>query len=101
MNAKYLQGLAGIALLTLTAGCSNLPLNEPGDSFGAAVRHNQEMQIVNPNPQPEPGPIPMDGARAGIALDRYQTDRVKQPKSLNTSTVVIGGGGNGAGTGGQ
>jgi hypothetical protein len=61
------------------------------------VRHNIEAQVVNPNPKPEAGPIPMDGNRAGLALNRYQADRVKQPRSLNTSTISIIGGGGGSG----
>jgi hypothetical protein len=76
-------------VVTILAACTdNLALNEP-DNFGAAVRHNIEAQVVNPNPQPEAGPIPMDGSRAGIAMNRYQTDRVKQPRPLHTSTINV------------
>jgi hypothetical protein len=89
----WLLSIAGATLL-LGACSDRLPLSEP-DNFGAAVRHHDEMQIVNPTAQPEPGPIPMDGSRAALALKRYQTDQVKPPKSLNTSGISLGGGGSG------
>ena len=87
--------LAVLVFAVTTAGCSDsLPLNEPSN-FGNAVRHNIEMQTVNPNPQPAAGPIPMDGPRAAGAMERYQTDQVKQPRSLQTTTTVRGGSGSG------
>lgn len=81
-----LSALAGAAAL---AGCSDtLPLNQI-DGFGAAVRHNIEAQVVNPNPKPEAGPIPMNGNRAGIAMERYEADQIKQPRSMSTSSITV------------
>jgi type IV pilus biogenesis protein CpaD/CtpE len=95
MNINSLWPLSAIGAAMLLGACSDrLPLSQP-DNFGAAVRHNVEMQIVNPTAQPEPGPTPMDGSRAALAFKRYQTDQVKQPKSLSTSGISLGGSGGG------
>jgi len=87
---------AVVAAALLSACADTLPLSRP-DNFGAAVTHNIEAQVVNPNPQPEAGPIPMDGSRAGLAVNRYQIDRVKQPRPLSTSGISFGGGNGGGG----
>ena len=98
MKRALTYAVAAAAIASTLAACSDrLALSEP-DNFGAAVRHNIEAQVVNPNPQPEAGPIPMDGNRAGLALNRYQADRVKQPRPLTTSGISVfsaGGGGSG------
>ena len=94
MKPAIAYAAATLAIAALLSACHEpLPLSQP-DNFGAAVRHNMEAQVVNPNPQPEAGPIPMEGNRAAIAVERYQVDKVKQPKSMSTSGInVIGGGG--------
>lgn len=100
MKPNRLVTIAAVASGAVLAACSDsLPLSGP-DTFGYAVRHNMEAQIVNPNPQPEAGPIPMNGSRAALAMQRYQADKVKQPRPLRTTEISIfsGGGGN---TGGQ
>jgi type IV pilus biogenesis protein CpaD/CtpE len=95
MTVHTIKPLSVLAVTLVLGACSNtLPLNKP-DNFGAAVRHNMEMQIVNPAAQPEPGPTPMEGNRAAIAIQRYEADKVKPPKSLNTSGINVGGGGGG------
>lgn len=103
MNIRHLR-LAVIAAAGALGACGGdvLTLNEP-DTFGMAVRHNVEAQVVDPDPKPQAGPIPMDGSRAAIAMQRYQTDRVKQPRSLRTTEISIfsGPGNGGGGTGGQ
>ena len=87
---------AVLAIAATIASCSDrLALNQEPTNFGNAVRHNIEAQTVNPNPQPAAGPIPMDGNRAAGAMERYQTDHVKQPRSLQTTTVIRGGSGSG------
>jgi hypothetical protein len=86
--------MAALVFATVMAGCSDrLALNQEPSTFGNAVRHNIEAQTVNPMPQPAAGPIPMDGSRAAGAMERYQTDHVKQPRSLQTTTVIQGGSG--------
>jgi hypothetical protein len=94
MTIHIIKPFSVLAVTLVLAACSDrLTLNEP-DNFGAAVRHNMEMQIVNPAAQPEVGPTPMEGNRAAIAIQRYEADKVKPPRSLNTSGInVIGGGG--------
>lgn len=93
MTINTIKPLSVLAATLFLGACSNtLPLNKP-DNFGAAVRHNMEMQIVNPAAQPETGPIAMEGNRAAIAIQRYETDKVKPPKSLSTSGINVSGGG--------
>jgi type IV pilus biogenesis protein CpaD/CtpE len=93
MKTAIAYTVAAIAVAAMLSACSDtLPLNQP-DGFGNAVRHNIEAQVVNPNPKPESGPIPMNGNRAGIAMQRYESDKVKEPKSMSTSGINVLGGG--------
>lgn len=92
MTIDTIKPLSVLAVGLFLGACSDLALNKP-DNFGAAVRHNMEVQIVNPAAQPEAGPIPMEGNRAAIAIQRYEADKVKPPKSLSTSGINMGGGG--------
>jgi hypothetical protein len=74
--------LAGGLLL---AGCAEYgPAGDPG--FGAAVRHNMALHIINPEPDDLSLP-PADGYRQGGAIGRYKTDTVEPP--VETFTVDI------------
>ncbi|HEX6978893.1 MAG TPA: hypothetical protein VF342_06300 [Alphaproteobacteria bacterium] len=87
MRTLIVPVLAAAAL----AACAESPpyLSAADESFGNAVRHNMALQVVNPDPQPDPGPIALEGDRALIALERYRTDQVKQPRPLRTTTINI------------
>ena len=80
-----------IALLTVTAllaACST-PNDQPlSPYFGDAVRRNMMAHIINPAPLADGSDQPgMDGHRAAGAYDRYQTAKVKPPRSVATSSI--------------
>lgn len=74
---------AGLTLVA--AGCT------PTDAtFGNAVRQTMAAQVVNPDPQYE-DPVPTtEGAKGAKAVDRYRTDKVKQPDTIRTTDTQTG-----------
>ncbi|SCW85028.1 hypothetical protein SAMN02927924_03359 [Sphingobium faniae] len=88
--------LACCALIPLAAACTP---NDP--TLGAAIRTNYAQQVINPDPhydgqEMEGG----DGARAAAAVERYRTDKVKQPRTIRTTSGSGSGSGGGGGGGG-
>ena len=76
--------LACLIPLVMLAACADplLPESPPG-SFGFAVRSNMEAQIIARDGEVQTlGPAP--GVRRGLAVGRYQTDRVEQPAKVYT-----------------
>jgi hypothetical protein len=52
-------------------------------TFGNAVRHNMNVQIVNPDAGAKPTePSDQDGNRARDAYKRYSTGAVEEPKEV-------------------
>lgn len=99
MGEGVTKGGMGLTKLGLIAAIA-LPLaactpNDP--TLGAAVKHNYAMQVIDPDP--EYAGVPNEGGsgdKAKGAQERYRTDKVKQPKTIRT-TSGIGGGGSGSG----
>ena len=85
MNIDFRHGAAA-ALALAAAGCT------PTDAtFGNAVRQTMAAQVVNPDPQYE-DPVPTtEGGKAAKAIDRYRTDKVKQPDTIRTTDTEAGG----------
>ena len=85
-----------LAPLPLLAACTP---NDP--TLGGALRHNYAMQVIDPDPHYQGDEIEGgDGARSAAAVERYRTDKVKQPRSIRTTSGSGGsGGGSGSGSG--
>lgn len=81
---------AGIVLL---AGCGQAPL-EMGKvaTFGEANRQTFNAQVVDPAPAYDYAIPEGSGQNAAAAIERYRTDKVKQPDKMRTSTVGSTGG---------
>ena len=78
---KILAIVAGVAGL---AGCAYQDSTTEYPGFGDAVRQNNAVMIIDPNPAgARVTDIDMDGARAGLAIDRYRTGKVIPPRTLN------------------
>lgn len=77
----------------MVAACNYTGPNHVYPGSGNATAHNAAVMIIDPNP---PGAqnthIPMDGNRAVLAIERYQTDTVEEPVTLTTTSSVSGGG---------
>lgn len=89
MNSTHALALAGtVATILLLGGC-NMPGSGPGSaSFGDAVRQNVAVQAVDPEPAAIEEAPALDADRTAIAIGRYQTDKVKEPRELRTSDVI-------------
>lgn len=79
---------AGIALM-LSACSTNAITEKPGDlKFGDANRQTMMAQVINPDPvytEPAQG----NGANASDAVERYRTDKVKQPDTIRTTDSKV------------
>lgn len=69
----------GSVLILLASGCTPNDIN-----MGAAVRHNNEVQIVDPDPKYAEGQT-ADGSQVTGAQTRYRTDKVKKVKTVRTT----------------
>ena len=97
---KILAIVAGAACLAGCAYPSYEDSNTQYPGFGDAVRQNNAVMIIDPNPAgAQVTDIDMDGARAGLAIDRYRTGKVIPPKPLSTVESLTSGSGTGTGTG--
>ncbi len=92
------KGLAILALASFSAGCTTIAdrefvgVQDPG--FGDANRATFAAMVINPDPQ-YADPIPPTSAEhAAQAIERYRTDKVKQPERIDTTSVTSGSGGN-------
>ena len=99
MNSRHTRFAAIAIALPLLAGCaSTMPslLEEPGDSqFGEANRQTMMAQVIDPDPAYE-GPATSSGDHAADAIERYNTDKVKEPDSIRTTNVGSGGSSSGS-----
>lgn len=79
-------GLVAVIALPLTACTPNDP------TLGASVKHNYAMQVIDPDP--EYTGVPNEGAsgdKGEAAVERYRTDKVKQPETIRTTSGSGGG----------
>lgn len=83
--------LSPLVLILAVGACAN---NRPiSPDFGNSVHHNMAMHIINPAPDYAGRPPPaMDGVRAALAMERYQTGEVIEPDSIETSEIDQEGG---------
>ena len=69
------------------AGCVQTKLHQSKD-YGRSLAFDLKQQIPSPTPEyaglPAPG---SDGARVGLAQERYARDRIIQPSALGSSKV--------------
>jgi hypothetical protein len=72
---------------------NGMPYMGGPDNFGEANRETMAAQIVDPNPVYADAVPASSAGRAGHAVERYRTDKVKKPERLRTSNSSVGGGG--------
>lgn len=86
MNSDLFRSLIAPVLVLALGGCATNSITEqPGDlKFGDANRQTIMAQVIDPDPvytQAAQG----SGANAADAVERYRTDKVKQPDSVRTT----------------
>ena len=84
--------LASVAAAAMAAACTFGGADQGYPSHGEATAHNAAVMIIDPNP---PGAqntdIPLDGSRAVLGMERYQTDTVTEPELLDTTDALSAG----------
>ena len=75
--------LAGCA----TDGPNGYPYMGGPDNFGEANRQTYMAQVVDPTPVYDTAVPETHGEHAAQAIERYRTDKVKQPERTSTSEV--------------
>ena len=81
--AVVLSLAAGITGCTSAGG---LQLGR-ADNWGEAYRQTLAAQIINPAPEYTTAFAAGSGAKAAQALERYRTDKVKQPAKQSLSEI--------------
>jgi hypothetical protein len=94
---KIFRLCLGVCGLVLSGGCTQSQLHL-SDDYGRAFQENMLAQIADPDAHylgtPAPG---ADGARVGLAQQRYQKNMVIQPTSITASSgAAVGNAPNGA-----
>jgi hypothetical protein len=87
-SSNVLRGLVLAALLATLAGCSEYfeRSNNVSLAGGNAVATNKVTQMVDPWPPASANrQIAFDGNKMEVAVDRYRTGRVIQPRGTGTS----------------
>ena len=93
-----------LGLLAGLAGCTSTGDLKLGaaDNWGEANRQTFAAQIINPAPEYTEPFAPSSGAQAAQAIERYRTDKIKQPERQSLSNIGSGAkGGTGASSGGN
>lgn len=75
---------SSLLLVLALAGCQH-PMGAPIGNFGDTVRHNVELQVIDPEPTVAAAPS-YDGTRAALMIARYQVDEIDEPVDLRTVT---------------
>jgi type IV pilus biogenesis protein CpaD/CtpE len=84
------------ALLALgLAGCVESRAHL-GSDFGAVVNQNLVAQIADPDAR-YPQEVVSDGARVGLAMERYRTGKTIPPSDVGASKIGAASDGQGAG----
>jgi uncharacterized membrane protein YgcG len=92
-----------LLLLAGLAGCNNSNYNNQSDmsyDFGNSVQANIAMQVVHPLPTRLRPATNTDATRMNNAFVRYETNRVYQPRPVQTLQSGMTGAGGGGGGGG-
>ena len=78
-----------LGLAVSAAGCTSDGGLKQGraDNWGEAYRQTLAAQIINPAPEYDTPFVASSGAKAAQAIERYRTDKVKQPVKQSLSDI--------------
>ena len=89
MNFDRMKPMLALAALPALAGCTQSLLDEPGDAaWGEANRQTMMAQVIDPDPVYDE-PMVTSGEHAADAVERYRTDKVKEPDSIRTTNAGV------------
>jgi hypothetical protein len=87
-SSNMLRGLALMALVAALAGCSEYLDRRETISLGGgnSIASNKIVQMADPWPRASADRnIAFNGAKMESAMERYRTNRVIQPRGIDTS----------------
>ena len=86
MNSDAVRAIVATGVALAVSGCTTNALTEQtGDlKFGDANRHTMRAQVIDPDPV-YTNAAQSSGAHAADAVERYRTDKVKQPDAIRTT----------------
>ena len=89
MTFKRIQIALVIGLAISAAGCTSTGglKQSRADNWGEAYRQTLAAQIINPAPEYDTPFAASSGAKAAQAIERYRTDKVKQPAKQSLSDI--------------
>ena len=78
-----------LGLAVSAAGCTSSGglKQSRADNWGEAYRQTLAAQIINPAPEYDTAFAASSGAKAAQAIERYRTDKVKQPVKQSLSDI--------------
>ena len=94
MRSKLLcaAGLMLALAACATDGPNGMPHMAGPDNFGEANRVTFAAQVIDPEPEYDTAMAEGSAHHAAQAIERYRTDKVKQPDKTRTSSVGNSGG---------
>ena len=91
-STEHLRILARIGLLAACAaalgGCM-IPKEQLSSDFGRALHEDLLAQVDDPDRAHTGPPPPADGARVGLAMERYRTGKVIKPQPATASKIGV------------
>lgn len=88
LRRRALIAAAATLCAALAAACTT-PKTTLSSDFGRALHEDLLAQIADPDAAPVGPPPPADGARVGLAMERYRTGKVIQPQPAAASKVGV------------
>ena len=94
MSSKRLLIVSATALALAACNTAHTRIGDDDPFLGEAVKYDAAIQTINPAPvysadSAQPGD---NGAKGSAAVERYRTDKVKQPAAIQTTTGTSSGG---------
>ena len=89
MNFDRIRLAVILVLAAGAAGCTSAGglKQSRADNWGEAYRQTLAAQIINPAPEYDTPFVASSGAKAAQAIERYRTDKVKQPVKQSLSDI--------------
>lgn len=85
-----LRGLAFAGALAGLCACANAADQQAEADFGRALHEDIVAQIADPDREAAPHPPAVsDGARVGLAMERYRTGKVIEPQPATASRIGV------------
>lgn len=81
-----------LGLLLVLSGCATDGSSMPGvdTTWGEANKQTMAAQVIDPVPTYDTAVPATSGTKVTEAIQRYRTDKVKQPEKVRTTATISG-----------